>query len=118
MVIGHGGSSQPSSSGEVQLSGSITDESTGKAIPGAYFFVLNPGVSFDHWSNAGYPQEDVFSYTKSNSRGQYVLPVKISRNVGYTIVVSAEGYLDSYGDDLVWTDQDPSDYVMDLTLGK
>jgi serine protease Do len=119
VVVGSGSSNNtPASSGSVQLSGTITDKSTGRAISGAYVIVLNPGVNFSQWSDAGFPEADVYAYTLSDSNGAYVLPGKLARNVAYTIVASADGYLDAYGDNLVWTDQDPSDYTMDITLGK
>jgi hypothetical protein len=44
--------------------------------------------------------------------------VKLSRKTPYTFVASADGYYNTYGDDLVWGDDKPADFTMDITLGK
>ncbi len=119
VVVGTGTANPPpSTGGGVTVSGTITDETSGNPISGAYVIVLNPGNNFKDWSDAGFPKADVMTYTRSNSNGQYVLPVKLSRNTPYTLVASAEGYIDSYGDNLTWNDQDPATYTMDISLGK
>jgi serine protease Do len=119
VVIGTGASdNQPTSGGGVTLSGTVSDENSGNPISGAYVIVLKTGNNFNDWADAGYPKDAVLTYAKTDSNGEYVLPVKLSRNTPYSLVASAEGYIDSYGDDLVWTDQDPSNYTMDITLGQ
>ena len=60
----------------------------------------------------------MFSFTKSDSNGEYVLPVKLNRDTPYTIVASADGYIDAYGDDLTWSNDDPADFSMDITMSK
>jgi serine protease Do len=113
------GNSQPGSMGSaVQLSGTITDSSSGNPIQGAYVFALNSGITYDDWSSSDYSQDDIFTYTKTDANGKYTLPAKLSRNTPYTIVVAAEGYYDQYGDNLIWTDQDPSNYTMDISMGQ
>jgi serine protease Do len=120
VVVGNGSNpaTQPSTLGSIQLSGTVTDENTNNPISGAYVIVLISGVNFDDWSAAGFPKDDVLTYTKSDSNGQYILPVKLSRNTPYTVVASADGYNDAYGDDLVWGNDDPADFTMDITLSK
>jgi serine protease Do len=119
VVVGSGTNNPPpSTKGGVQVSGTITDENSGNPIVGAYFLVLNPGVNWDEFSGADFPTEDIMTYAKTDSNGEYSLPVKLQRNVPYTIVASADGYIDAYGDDLVWNDSDPADYTMDITLGQ
>ena len=120
VTVGKGtsGPSQPSSGGAVQLSGTVTDENTGNPIRNAYVIVLNSGLTFDEWSGNDYPTEDMLTYAKTDSNGEYTLPMKLQRNTPYTVVASADGYIDAYGDNLVWNDSDPADYVMDITLGQ
>jgi S1-C subfamily serine protease len=119
VVVGKAtGKPQPPSGGGVQISGTITDKNSGNPIAGAYVIVLKSGISFDEFSNAGYPTEDMLTYAKTDSNGEYSLPMKIQRNTPYTLIASAEGYIDSYGDDLVWNDSDPANYIMDISLGQ
>jgi serine protease Do len=119
VVIGTGSNNvQPGGKGEVQLSGTVTDESSGNPIPGAYVIILKPGNNFNDWSDAGFPQDAVFTFTRADSNGEFVLPVKLARNTAYTLVASADGYLDAFGDNLTWTDSDPANYTMDIQLGR
>ena len=120
VVVGNGSTPamQPSSKGGIQVSGTVTDQDTKNPIPGAYVIVLISGVNFDTWRAAGYPKDDVLTYAKSDSNGQYVLPVKLARNTPYTIVASADGYTDAYGDDLTWGNDKPADFSMDITMSK
>ncbi len=119
VVVGKG-SNKPQTpvGGGVQVSGTVTDENTGNPIVGAYVIVLNSGITFDEFSGADYPTEDILTYAKTDSNGEYSLPMKLQRNTPYTLIASADGYIDSYGDDLVWNDSDPADYTMDITLGQ
>jgi len=57
-------------------------------------------------------------YTKTDSNGNYRMPSTLPRNTSYTIVISAKGYYDKYGDNLVWTDTDASEYRLDAQLNK
>ena len=59
---------------------------------------------------------DIFSYTNSDNKGNYTLPDKLALNIGYTFVVYVDGYTITFGDDLVWTDQDPLNYQMDVSM--
>jgi len=119
VVVGSGSTpSQPTTGGGVTISGTITDENSGNPISDAYVIVLKTGNNFKDWSDAGFPKDAVLTFAKTDANGQYQLPVKLNRNTPYTIVASAEGYIDSYGDNLQWSDQDPSNYTMDITLGK
>jgi serine protease Do len=115
---GTGGTTKPSTARGVTLSGKITDADTGKPIPDALVFVLKPGVLYDQWSQANYPEKDVYTYTSSDARGDYVMPIRVERNVSYTVVAGAKGYYDAAGDGLMWTDTDPANYQLDITLSK
>jgi hypothetical protein len=105
----------PSGSG-VDLFGTVTDADTGKPVAGALVFVLVPGVTYDAWAAANYPDSNVYTYTLTDSNGNYDMPLTISRGESHTIVASAQGYYDRYGDGLVWTDQDPDQYQLDIQL--
>jgi serine protease Do len=120
VVVGDGSNpvTPPATKGDIQLSGTVTDESTNNPIAGAYVIVLISGVKFDDWSAADFPKDDVLTYTQSDSNGHYKLPVKLARNTPYTVVASTEGYLDTFGDNLVWGDNKPADFTMDITMSK
>ena len=115
---GSGGTVVPPAGNGVTLFGTVTDGDTGKPVADAMAFVLMPGVSYDTWSAANYPDSDVYTYTLTDSNGNYNMPLTIARGESYTIVASAQGYYDRYGDNLVWTDQDPDQYQMDIQLTK
>jgi hypothetical protein len=119
VVVGSGSvQPQPGNKADIQLSGTVTDKDTNNPIAGAYVIILNSGVKYADWMAAGYPKADILTYAKSDSNGEYVLPVKLSRNTPYTLVASAEGYYDIYGEDLVWDDNKPADFTMDISLSK
>ncbi len=113
---GGGGQTQPSGQGEVSVSGRIKDADSGNPIAGAEVYVLKPGMNFSDWKAGGFLESDLYSYAKSDSNGYYALPDRLSRDVGYTFVMYVEGYPINYADDLTWTDQDPSDFTLDLSM--
>jgi hypothetical protein len=115
---GSGGNVPPPASSGVTIFGTISDGDTGNPVLDAAVFLLNPGITYDQWSAANYPESNIYTYSVTDSKGQYVMPITISRDVTYTIVASAKGYYDRYGDNLVWTDQDPDRYQMDIQLTK
>lgn len=113
-----GGGGQPATPhvhGDVFLYGTIIDGDTNRAIGGAVVGVLMPGVTYDQWSG---DEAEVFTWAETDRNGQYALPDPIARDTPYTIFVYAEGYRSKYGDGLVWTAQDPSQYQFDLSLVK
>jgi S1-C subfamily serine protease len=113
VTVGGGGSAQPTAPGEVTVTGRITDGDTNKPIRGAFFIVLQPGITYEQWDGS---EAEVFSFAQTDRRGDYELPDKLQRGVAYTIVVQAEGYQTKFGDDLVWTADDPDDYTFDVSL--
>jgi hypothetical protein len=100
----------------IQLSGTVYDQNSENAIEGAYVVILYSGVTYADWSGAGYPDADVYTYDQTDSAGYYALPDSLERNTPYTLVAFAEGYLDSYGDNLVWSDEEPADFTIDIPL--
>jgi serine protease Do len=120
VVVGTGTSNvptQPSSNG-ITLIGTVTDSSTGKPISNAYVFVLVSGVNYDSWAAADYPDSKILMTTKTDANGNYRMPSPFPRNQSFTIVISAKGYYDKYGDNLIWTDADASEYRIDAQLNK
>ena len=119
VVVGGGtssGPSQPTDQGVVSVSGRILDADSKNPLPGAEIYVLNPGIDFAQWKTNGFADTDIFTSTKADDQGNYALPDKLALDTGYTFVVYADGYKITYGDNLTWTKQDPTDYPMDLTV--
>jgi len=121
VAVGSGGAnvpSKPNKANGVTLFGNVYDADSNNGLADAYIFVLNSGVTYDKWSNNKYPKSDIYSFTQSDSNGNYRVPDMIQRNVKYTVITSLKGYYDQYGDDLVWTDQDPAEYELNIGLSK
>jgi serine protease Do len=117
IVVGGGGSStQPSNQGVVTVFGQVTDANSGNPLPGTEIYVLNPGITFEKWKANNFADADIFSFAKADNQGNYTLPDKLALNVGYTFVTYIDGYSITYGDNLIWTDQDPVNYQMDVTM--
>lgn len=80
----------------IQMSGTVTDAETGKAIAGAVVVLLQPGVAVSNWLDA--PDLDtVYTFAETDARGGYFLPDLLARDVRYEAVVLADGYLDETG---------------------
>lgn len=120
VVVGSGAPPTPTqpTSGGITLFGTVTDSSTGKPVPSAYVFVLVSGVNYNSWAAANYPDSQILMMTKTDANGNYRMPLTFPRNMPFTIVISARGYYDKYGDNLVWKDSDPSEYRIDAQLNK
>ncbi len=106
------------SDGVITISGQVIDADSKNPLPGAEIYVLNPGITFDQWNTDGFANADIFTFAKADDQGNYALPDKLALNVAYTLVVYAEGYKITYGDNLTWTSKDPVNYQMDLKLSK
>ena len=120
VVVGSGVSTvptQPSANG-ITLIGTVTDSSTAKPVANAYVFILVSGVNYDSWAAANYPDAQILMMTKTDSNGNYRMPSTFPRNQPFTVVISAKGYYDKYGDNLVWSDTDASEYRIDAQLNK
>lgn len=120
VVVGSGTSTVPTqpSAGGISLFGTVTDSSTGNPVANAYVFVLVSGVNYDSWAAENYPDSKILMMTKTDANGNYRMPSTFPRNMPFTIVISAKGYYDKFGDNLVWTDTDASDYRIDAQLNK
>lgn len=121
VVVGKGTTAPPNSppsANGVTLYGTITDASTGRGISGAYVYILMPGITYDVWETSGYSDALVYLVVQTDRDGNYRMPSTIDRNVPYTIVVSAQGYYDKYGDLLTWYDEDPAEYEMSAEMNQ
>jgi len=108
----------PSNQGVVTLFGKIYDADSNNPLPGTQVFILNPGTTYAQWEAGGFLVADVFTRAKADEQGNYSLPDKLALDVGYTLVVDLEGYPRLYGDDRVWTSQDPVNYQLDIPMSK
>jgi hypothetical protein len=92
---------QPPRNG-VQIYGRITDAETGRGIAGAYFVVLQPGIT-----EAGFEGEEsqIYTIAETNHKGNDELPLPLARDETYSIIVVAEGYQPIAEDD-VYVDED------------
>ncbi|OGN74572.1 MAG: hypothetical protein A2X25_06740 [Chloroflexi bacterium GWB2_49_20] len=119
VIVGGSGGSNPNpnvATGVVTLFGQVYDANSNNPLPNAEVYVLQPGTTFDQWKANEFADGDIFTFAKSDNQGNYTLPDKLALNVGYSIVVYVEGYSITFGDDLVWTDQDPVNYQMDISM--
>jgi S1-C subfamily serine protease len=115
VVVGGGGGVTPAASGEVRVSGRVYDGDANRPIRNALVIVLNPGLTYDAWDGS---ESDIYTWAETDRNGRYELPDPLERGVSYTLVVQAQGYNVKYGDDLVWTDEDPDDFTLDVGLVK
>jgi hypothetical protein len=104
------------SQGVVTVFGQIYDANSNNPLPNAEVYVLYPGTTYAQWKANNFADGDIFSFAESDNQGYYTLPDKLVLNVGYTFVVYVDGYSITYGDNLVWNDQDPLNYQMDISM--
>ncbi len=119
VTVGGGGGNNPNPNvgqGVVTVFGQVYDVNSNNPLPDAEVYVLNPGTTYAEWKANNYADADIFSFATSDNQGNYTLPDKLVLNIGYTFVVYKDGYTITFGDDLVWTDQDPLNYQMDISL--
>jgi S1-C subfamily serine protease len=121
-VSGSGGSQpttpqQPSSGDTITVYGLIYDASTNKPINGAYVFVLTPGTTYDDWSAANYADSYIVTYLQTGVTGTYEV-TGIPRNTEFTLVYAAEGYYDSYSDNLIAGPNEPERNEINVGLSK
>lgn len=109
---------QPSSdAGTVTVYGLIYDSATNKGIPGAYVFVLTPGTTYDQWAASNYADSYINTYLETDASGKYKI-TDIPRNTEFTLVFAAQGYYDSYVDNLIAGPNDPDMNEINVGLSK
>jgi hypothetical protein len=112
-TIGTGAPPRPRPDPEdgVRVQGTITDLDTGRAIQGAIFMVLNPGISLDTFQ---WTDDEIYTTAETDRQGYYELPRLLERGQCYTMIMGAQGYW-PYGEDDVCVGADaPS--VIDLPI--
>jgi hypothetical protein len=102
----------------VTVEGTVTDKASGAPINGANVIFLNPGTTVKAFIDGGYKDADVFTGARTDSKGAFTLPVPVERNVGYSVIIVAEGYKAVAGDDFTITDTDPDPLQLDVKLTK
>lgn len=126
VTVGGGGGSQPqqpqqpqqpSSGDTITVYGVVYDAATNNPISGAYVFVLTPGTTYDQWAATNYSDKYIVTYLQTTENGNYKI-TGIPRNTQFTLVFSAQGYYDSYADNLIAGANDPESNELNVGLGK
>lgn len=122
VAVASGGGNQPqqqpsSDAGTVTVYGLIYDSATNKGIPGAYVFVLTPGTTYDQWAASNYADSYINTYLETDASGKYKI-TDIPRNTEFTLVFAAQGYYDSYADNLIAGPNDPDMNEINVGLSK
>lgn len=124
VAVGSGTSSgtpqqqQPSNNNDtITVYGIVYDSATNKPISGAYVFVLTAGTTYDQWAKTNYDDKYIVTYLKTGSDGSYSI-TGIPRNTQFTLVYSAQGYYDSYADNLKAGPNDPAKSELNVGLSK
>jgi hypothetical protein len=94
--------------------GYVLDADTGKGIPGAYFVVLEPGMVIEGWDGN---ESDIYTSASTDANGYFELPDPLERGKSYSMIVWAEGYQPTGGNDIAIGDE-PSPFEMEITLQK
>jgi hypothetical protein len=94
--------------------GYVLDADTGKGIPGAYFVVLEPGMVIEGWDGN---ESDIYTSASTDANGYFELPDPLERGESYAMIVWAEGYQPTGGNDIKIGDE-PSPFEMEITLQK
>jgi hypothetical protein len=112
------GNDNQSTSKTVTVEGTVTDKASGTPVEGAIVLFLNPGIKVQTFIDGGYKDADVFTGAKSDSKGAFTLPVPVERNVGYSIVIVADGWKPVAADDFIIDDSQPDPVSLDVQLTK
>lgn len=99
-VVGRAGQPAPTPTRAVdgvQVTGKITDADTGRPIVGAFFIVLQPGITVDafQWTDA-----EVYTFAETDRQGAFKLPALLERGQCYSILMGAKGYWPHTEDDV------------------
>jgi S1-C subfamily serine protease len=97
----------PKSRDGVQVQGTITDLDTGRPIAGAFFLVLNPGITINafQWTDA-----EIYTHAETDRQGYYELADLLERGQCYSMIMAAQNYW-SYGEDDVCIGRNAADVV-------
>lgn len=81
----------------VQVQGVISDADTRRPIPGAFFIVLQPGITVNAFQ---WTEDEVYTMAEADRQGAYRLPALLERGQCYAIVIGAQGYWPHSEDDV------------------
>ncbi|MBN1955382.1 MAG: trypsin-like peptidase domain-containing protein [Anaerolineae bacterium] len=84
------------------ITGYILDADNNQGIVGAYYIVLQPGVTTDTWDGS---DRQIYTWAESGSSGYFELPDPLLRGETYSIIVLAEDYLPAWADGLLVGDE-------------
>jgi len=87
-----GGTTDDPANQQVTVDGTVVDQDSGKPIEGALVIILKPGITVQQFADDDFAQDDAYTWSETNSKGEFILPDPLTRNVEYSLVVSAEGY--------------------------
>lgn len=114
-VVGAGTQPDPGTPGKLEdgvlIQGTITDLDSGRAIEGALFLVVKPGITTDTFQ---WTEEELYTIGETDRQGFFRLPDLLARGECYTMIIGADGYW-PYSEDGVCIEQDADD-VIDLEL--
>jgi len=94
------------------IQGYVLDADTGQGIPGALFVVLNPGITIDGWDGS---TAQIYTSAETDASGYFELPLPLERGQSYSMMIWAEGYKPTGGDDIPVGDE-PSPFEMEIEL--
>jgi S1-C subfamily serine protease len=86
----------------VEIYGRIVDADTGRGIAGAYFVVLQPGITVAEFEG---DENQVYTMAETDRQGNFRLPDPLTRGEFYSIIIVAQGYRPIAEDD-VYVDED------------
>ncbi len=116
---GGGGTTPPPAQGgdTITVFGQVYDANTNNPISGAAVFILTPGTTYDQWAGDNYSDKYIIASLKTEGSGKYKI-TGVPRNTQFTIVFSAQGYYDMYGDNLTVSSSDPAEFEMNVGMNK
>jgi len=94
------------------IQGYVRDADTGRGIAGAAYVVLNPGVTVASWDGS---EAQAHTAAETDADGYFELPQPLERGQRYSVIVWAQGYLPTTGDNLLVGDE-PSPLEVEVTL--
>jgi len=99
----------------VEIYGRIVDADTGRGIAGAYFAVLQPGITVAEFEG---DESQVYTIAETDRKGYYELPLPLARDETYSIIVVAEGYRPIAEDDIYVSEDTESPLEVNVELSK
>ena len=115
---GGGGTTPPPAQGDtITVFGLVYDATTNNPISGAAVFILTPGTTYDQWARDNYSDKYIIASLKTEGSGKYKI-TGVPRNTQFTLVFSAQGYYDMYGDNLTASSSDPAEFEMNVGMNK